>query len=245
VEIVACARATIFRSIVVAPAFPAQGRITRQGRQYAREGEDWAPVPLDLPRALEAVGLHPTLCARPAGAGIFLCDAMTEADLAAIVAAPVEEPVLWCGTGGLARALAGPSPVIEPPRGRLRIVAGTNHPATRVQLAKVAAHRDGIVRAFDLPPGSPAEGEPAHRAFVTACAAEAPPDLLLATGGETLLHLCLALGADRLEVLGELEPGIPVSRLVGGRWDGTTAISKSGGFGAPGFFDDLIRRIHP
>lgn len=244
-EIAACARIGGFASIVVAPAFPAQGRITRQGRQHAQAADGWEPVPLDLPRALEAVGLHATLCAIPSGAGTFLCDAASEADLAAIAAAPVEGPVLWCGTGGLARALAGPSPAIELPRGRLRIVVGTNHPATRAQLAGLGARHGGIVRALDLPPGEPAAIEPAHRAFVAACATEAPPDLLLATGGETLLHLCVALDAERLDVMGELAPGIPVSRLVGGGWDGITVISKSGGFGAPGFFDDLIRRTYP
>ena len=42
-----------------------------------------------------------------------------------------------------------------------------------------------------------------------------------------------ALGAEALLVTGELGPGVPCSRIEGGRWAGATVISKSGAFGAP------------
>src|SRR5690606_24619914 len=49
-EIVACLRSGRFRSAIVAPAFPAQDRVTRLGRQYWRPpGEAaWQPVEVDL-----------------------------------------------------------------------------------------------------------------------------------------------------------------------------------------------------
>ena len=65
------------------------------------------------------------------------------------------------------------------------------------------------------------------------------PGSLFVTGGETLSHVCAALGAEALEVQGEIEPGIPVSVLKGGKWQGVRVISKSGAFGNEG----LIRRL--
>ena len=113
-----CARGT-FRTVVIAPAFPAQGRITRQGRQLVRDASGtWQPVPLDLPAALAAAGL-PVRLGPPESGSATLCDAETDDDLARIAATPgLEPPILWCGTGGLARALAGATPpqlVLDPP----------------------------------------------------------------------------------------------------------------------------------
>ena len=65
------------------------------------------------------------------------------------------------------------------------------------------------------------------------------PGALFVTGGETLSHVCAALGTEALQVQGEIEPGIPVSLLKGGKWQGVRVISKSGAFGNEG----LIRRL--
>ena len=65
------------------------------------------------------------------------------------------------------------------------------------------------------------------------------PGTLLVSGGETLRSLCQALGTRRLDVEGQLIPGAPVSRMVGGLWDGVLLISKSGSFGD----DELLLRI--
>jgi uncharacterized protein YgbK (DUF1537 family) len=59
------------------------------------------------------------------------------------------------------------------------------------------------------------------------------------TGGETLRSVCTSLRADLLTVTCQFEPGLPVSRLHGGPFDGLTAISKSGAFGAA----DLLLKI--
>ena len=60
------------------------------------------------------------------------------------------------------------------------------------------------------------------------------------TGGETLRDLCDALGVTRLEVDGEIEPGVPTSLLRGGDWDGQRLVSKSGAFGDTGFLAGLL-----
>jgi uncharacterized protein YgbK (DUF1537 family) len=67
-----------------------------------------------------------------------------------------------------------------------------------------------------------------------------PPGTLVAAGGETLRGLCVALGAQCLEVQGSIQPGLPRSILRGGRWDGVTVVSKSGAFGSPGLLRDLL-----
>lgn len=65
------------------------------------------------------------------------------------------------------------------------------------------------------------------------------PGTLIVSGGETLRALCIALAADRLDVDGEIEPGVPTSVLRGGAFDGQRIVSKSGAFGG----DDFLARI--
>ena len=54
------------------------------------------------------------------------------------------------------------------------------------------------------------------------------PGCLFVTGGETLRAVASALGAGSLAVEGALEPGLPFSRLVGGRFDRTLVVSQVG-----------------
>src|SRR3954468_17682919 len=78
-EIAMCARA--FRTVVIAPAFPAQGRVTRQGRQLVRDAAGtWQPVPLDLPAPLAAAVL-PVRLVPPESGSARLCDAESDDDL--------------------------------------------------------------------------------------------------------------------------------------------------------------------
>jgi uncharacterized protein YgbK (DUF1537 family) len=137
---------------------------------------------------------------------------------------------------------------------------GTEHPVMRGQLDAVSDHglrlaslddlpqvrqrlaRTGVAFVVaDLPPFTERNAAAARIGELfggLALTMEAPATLVVA-GGETLRGLCEALGVDRLDVVGEILPGIPRSTLVGGRWDGTVCISKSGAFGAP----DLLRNL--
>ncbi len=92
--------------------------------------------------------------------------------------------------------------------------------------------------------GHAAPGRPRHhrRALRQPGPRRAAAGTLLVSGGETLRALLPALGATGLDVLGELQPGIALSRLTEGRWRGTHVISKSGAFGEPGLFADLATR---
>ena len=140
-ELAACFRLGYWRHCIVAPAFPHHGRRTRDGRQFMRAADGtWRDVSGDLAEALKAEGLPASLA--PVGKdladGICIFDAETDADLDRIVALARQArgPVLWCGTGGLARALArgrevGASRMLERP---VLGLFGSDQPVTRAQL---------------------------------------------------------------------------------------------------------------
>ena len=64
-------------------------------------------------------------------------------------------------------------------------------------------------------------------------------------GGDITLAACSALGAQGLELAGEIEPGVPWGRLVGGEFGGLPTVTKAGGFGRPETFAAAIRFLHP
>ena len=252
VELAACMRH--FDHCVLAPAFPFQGRITRGGRQLSRDGDHWRDCGVDLPAELRACGL-----------AVPMHDAETDADLDAIVAAGRTLPgrVLWCGTGGLAGALASsrmvPCPTL--PRPFLALI-GSDHSvsagqlaATRDRLHRIATGEADEVVAIRrtlrsgaaavcvaLPRGTPRPEAAQHigSRFAALLMAIDRPGTLVVAGGETLRRLCDSLGVMGLEVDGEVVPGVPTSILRGGAWDGQRVVSKSGAFGEAGFLAQLF-----
>jgi uncharacterized protein YgbK (DUF1537 family) len=270
-ELGACLRTGIWTSCIVAPAFAYQGRCTRVGQQFARAQDgSWSPVGDSLLAQLAANGV----AARPGRydaaltAGVHVFDAESDADLdrAVAIGRRSSQPVLWCGSGGLAGALARGSDASAPSRltGPVLGLFGSDQQATAAQLdacgqavvalsesgddnaglvrAKLAADGVALVR-FDLASGL-ARGEAAARiARALAALTEAlePPGTLIVAGGETLKALCLALGAHALQVTGRIMPGLPRSIVQGGRWAGVEVISKSGAFGAPDLWRSLLQ----
>lgn len=265
------AAAGLFQSVIIAPAFPYQGRVTRGGRQYSRtDSGDWRDTGTDIVGELSDLGQRAVPC-RPGQAvprGISVWDADTDDDLDRIVSAgrAGSGKVLWCGTGGLAGALAGRRPVPLPrlPRPLLALV-GSDQPVSRAQLAALGrrhrqvadaseagaladllrAHGDLAVSAT-LPPGlSRAQAEriivPLFADLLNHLALQGMhPGTMFVTGGATLRGLALALGATRLDVDGELVPGVPTSILRGGAWEGQRIVSKSGAFGDAGFLARVL-----
>jgi uncharacterized protein YgbK (DUF1537 family) len=157
------------------------------------------------------------------------------------------------GSDGLPTA---PLPVANGP---LLVVAGSPAPETAVQVAKLLAGgsvgavtvgtapaQDELARAASLVGELLAAGRDAllHAPAATddgvartlgaiagAAAAVAAPGGLVLTGGETARSVCEALGIDAIELLGELEPGIPIGRAAPG---GLPIVTKAGGFGGSG-----------
>jgi uncharacterized protein YgbK (DUF1537 family) len=251
---------------VLCPAFPAQGR-TLVGRilrvhgtpvqQTALAGDpDFRLGDADVVAALRSRVERPVgWCSRGelgrggmrvAPGAILVCDAATDADLAAIVASvlALPAPPILAGAAGLARALArhlgllGAAPRL-PERARWLIVAGTRHPATSAQVEALRPHGVRVLR-------SPAEPQ-ADRAAVAADLARQtrkvlehePIDAVAVTGGDTAVALCRELEVERLELLGAPEPGLALGRLRWGNDRELTLLTKAGGFGPP----DLLLRL--
>jgi Uncharacterized protein conserved in bacteria len=64
---------------------------------------------------------------------------------------------------------------------------------------------------------------------------------IIATGGDTANALCNALGAQALEILGEVEAGIPIMRLLGEQ--SLPLVTKAGGFGSPAAIANALTKV--
>jgi uncharacterized protein YgbK (DUF1537 family) len=64
---------------------------------------------------------------------------------------------------------------------------------------------------------------------------------IVATGGDTASALCSALDAEALEILGEVEAGIPIMRLLGTQ--SLPLVTKAGGFGSPAAMADALMKV--
>ena len=126
------------RPILVAPAFPAQGRTVKDGRVYVNG------TPLrggNLARVLR-------------DGNVTLCDAESDADLRAIARSglALEPRPLFVGSAGLARALAAALPRRSKtrrarlPRGEIAVVVGSASPVSARQAKRLApvAKREGV-----------------------------------------------------------------------------------------------------
>jgi uncharacterized protein YgbK (DUF1537 family) len=248
-EIVAAHRAGAFGATVVCPAFPAQGRIVRGGRLLLRAASGAVVAGPDLAAMLRNAG---------ADRAVVVSDADSEDDIDALVDAHRDDAtVLWAGSSGLARGLAGRrAPLAMPAAARVLIVTGSRHPLARTQIAVLrrafpdaAVGDDGgsdpallgqrAVRRLSsgasvVLDAAPAMENDAAAAWMARCfeglAAAAPPDLLAVIGGDTLARLLAALACHRLTVEGEVSTGVPLACIADGRWSGTRLISRSGGF---------------
>jgi len=261
-ELAACIRLGAFDAIVVAPAFPAQRRMTVGGALVVDGRRE-----VSIADGLAGEGIHATVLPAGVGAmglGVFICDANTDDDLVRLVRLRQSGRVLWCGSSGLARALAGKPPPYVPLAPSLAII-GSRHPASRrhaaglseglAERAVSAASEDAAEKVerflgdgghaaliMDFPEMPPREAEARYRdTFLSLARTVASPGALIVVGGDTLLRLMQALGASSLVALGERAPGLPVSRVRGGGWDGCLLVSKSGAFGDSGMFSEFMQ----
>jgi uncharacterized protein YgbK (DUF1537 family) len=264
-EIAATMRAGGFTRAIFAPAFPDRGRIMRGGMQHVRSDAGLEMIEADVGAELRRSGI--ATCTTPAELGaarapcVWIADAQFDVDLREIVrhGRAMPGPLLWCGTAGLASALAEAAPIAAPPpRGRILAVSGSDHPVATAQIAAAtAAMPDTAVRVapdaptepvvcalhdrglalltVDLPPVRRDDARATiGRTLARLLPGLAPPDVLVAMGGETLRQCCDAVMAEGLLVDAQVEAGIAHARIQGGAWSGARVISKSGAFGDPG-----------
>ncbi len=195
-EAAACFRSGEWTHAIVAPAFPYQGRITRNGVQHVRDATGaWTPVGGDIIQRLrvEAASAQAGHLDREPAPGISVFDAETDDDLNRIAALgkQIAGPVLWIGTGGLAAALAGRAPAhpaghrdlcLQPP---VLGLFGSDQAVTAGQLAACGADW------LKLPDGGPASSR--------AVAAQ------LETRGKALISVDLPGGLSRSDAASRIE----------------------------------------
>lgn len=267
-ELGACLRSGHWASCVVAPAFAYQGRRTHDGQHFARTPEgDWYPVGKSLLTQLKAESIDARQGGPDTWShgGVQVFDAESDGDLDRVVeiGRRLAPPVLWCGSGGLAGALTRGSCADAPRRLKKPVLGlfGSDQAVTASQLevcgeatitlvegeGAARVHRklagDGVALVKFSLPERMSRAEAARRIAreMTALISELdPPGTMIVAGGETLKAVCLALGAEALQVAGRLVPGLPRSILQGGRWAGVDVISKSGAFGAREIWRDLL-----
>jgi len=252
-----------FAGVVFAPAFPAQGRFTVQGRHWVApphhpEGPRTHEHPGTLMQAFANVGLNARIPIRvqdslqDAGK-VVIPDILNDHDLdqlATLTAGPQAQPWLWCGSAGLAWALArqvaaatpAPANSVAPPvpaQGLTLVLTASRHPVLREQLRQlppIKTHAE-LLDLAEAQPLSPAEAQARlMQRMHTVVTTQPRPDALVVVGGDTLLALCRAAGVRSLQAGPSPRAGWGRARLVGGLWDDLTCYSRSGAFGPP---DDL------
>jgi uncharacterized protein YgbK (DUF1537 family) len=250
-EVLAAHRVLSTRAILFAPAFPSAGRVVSDGTLEIHDAAG-------KPKSIRLAGLFPLtvrnrigLVSSPSeltpmlqsGKTILICDSATQADLDSIVRAAQELPgLLYAGSAGLAQALAGLNPArqlpaLVPSAERTLIVAGSPHPVTNLQLQSLDLDRFSGVRV--LRPGFPLVA----RARIRSAFRSHAPQALILTGGETALLAVHALEAHSFILQGELAPGIPWGLVQGGDAHGCVVVTKSGGFGGPAAFEDIVTAL--
>ena len=67
------------------------------------------------------------------------------------------------------------------------------------------------------------------------------PGAVILVGGDTALKVYEQCRAQGIRILGEVEPGIPWGRWIGGRLEGLPVVTKAGGFGNADTLCNLAR----
>jgi D-threonate/D-erythronate kinase len=264
-ELAEVVQSGMFRRIVLAPAVPAHGRLTRDGLQMLAQPFGDPVLIKDVAAELKRHGVS----SRGIGCQIVLLDAESDADLDAIARRYATEPAtLWCGAAGLARALAQQPPRTARPLDQPHLViVGSRHPVTLRQvevfgatrpdrLAPITAEPSFVGRVLTtletfgccvLVPALPSGLSEREAAERIARGLELLSRRLRALGGltviggETFAAVCRVLKATRLSVDGEFLHGVPASHIESGLCSGTLCASKSGAFGEPNWLLEHLR----
>jgi uncharacterized protein YgbK (DUF1537 family) len=265
VEVAAALDAFGCNAAIVCPAFPAMNRIVSAG--YLRvPGSDFMPI--DVAAHFRAQGIEECAFARceeaaravSSGARVVVLDAVCNEDLDRIAAAGMATGlrILWAGSAGLAAALARilhPGPQRRPcpvATGPLLFCLGSTHPVTVAQEIALVNRMDAPVLQAEGTTRETIDGELCHGRHLVLriprgdIAAERLKELLprerisavAVSGGDTATLFCHAAGVRHIELVDEVLPGIPRGIICGGAFDGTSIVTKSGGFGEP---DALIQ----
>ena len=250
-EVLAAHRSLSTRAILFAPAFPSAGRVVRGGILAIRDSAGHSSqvrlsslFPITVRHRIASISspseLEPAL---ESGKSILACDSESQADLENLArTAQNLSGLLYAGSAGLAQALAGLNFVSQPPAllpaaQRTLIVAGSPHPVTKLQLRTLDRQRFSGARVTEIGFAF------AARMRIRSAFRKASPRALILTGGETALLAVHALEAHSFILQGEISPGIPWGLIQGGLAHGCVVVTKSGGFGSPEAFNEILTAL--
>lgn len=247
-EVLAAHRALSTRAILFAPAFPSAGRLVRGGILEITDSAGRSSqvrlsslFPVTVRHRIASISSPSDLePAFESSKNILFCDSESQADLENLARTAQKLPgLLYAGSAGLAQALAGLNSVSQPPAllpaaQRTLIVAGSPHPVTKLQLQSLDRQRFGGVRVTEIGFAF------AARLRIRSAFRSSAPQALILTGGETALLAVHALEAHSFILQGEISPGIPWGLIQGGLAHGCAVVTKSGGFGSPGAFNEIL-----
>jgi uncharacterized protein YgbK (DUF1537 family) len=172
------------------------------------------------------------------------------------------------GSAGLGRAVATALGLLAgatlPARAAWLVVAGSQHPATRAQVAALRhagvagasideadgagrvtaalrAGRSAFLTTPDAPAADRAEVAARTAARVADVLALARPGLLALVGGQTAHAVLRRLDARRLDLAGAPADGLAAGELALAAGPPLPVLTKAGGFGPPELFVDLLR----
>jgi D-threonate/D-erythronate kinase len=250
-EVLAAHRALSARAVLFAPAFPSAGRVVRGGTLQIHDSAGQSSeiklanvFPITARHHIANISSPSDLApALVSGKTILVCDSASQADLENLARGAQTFPgLLYAGSAGLALALAGLNPVSVPPAllpatERALIIAGSPHPVTKLQLESLDRQRFPGIRVVKIGLTF------AARLRIRSAFRSAAPRALIVTGGETALLAVHALEAHSFILQGEISPGIPWGLIQGGLAHGSVVVTKSGGFGSPGAFNEILTAL--
>lgn len=215
------------REIVFAPAYPALGRVVRGGRLYV-EGQpvEETAFARDPTHPVRTGDIRALVEGVPR---VTIADGASEADLDATARDVLRRAgsLIACGPAGLAARLAallgGEREIAWPGFERALVVNGSLHERSLEQARRARAAWRG------RPGWDFCDRDTAAQRW-----AEGGYDSAIVFGGDTAYRILAARGFPPLVPLGEILPGVPVTRC-GDSW----LVTKAGGFGAP----DLLCRL--
>lgn len=270
-EVLAAWAASGKPKLLVAPAFPAAGRITVNadvlvnGIPVAQTA--FAQDPLNLVQESNILKLF-------AQAGIALShaknaneavwalessqavamDASSEEELQSIVQmAWARKDIFWAGSTGLLRAFSQALPNMRKTSGvhapaylpaqRPAIVVGSHNPQSREQLERARSSLHSVqIYATPAEKCDPQSATAQLVDQVVQAIQSGECDALIVTGGETAKHIARALQATGIRVVREVQPGIPLCVLQTPFCD-FPLITKAGGFGDVNIFVECVSTL--
>jgi len=201
--------------VILAPAFPAQGRLVKNGRVY-----------------VNGVALR-------GAPRMQMLDAQSDGDLDRIARSglAMRPRPLFVGSAGMAHALArclraARGAPREPVRRRPVVtVVGSASPVSVRQARRLSdsapAARHHVLLQLEWTRQPTARDRPVARRLARIVASNAAHAHYVLTGGETARAVLDALGVRAYRLLGEVEPGVPFGLAP----DGTLVCTKAGAFG--------------